>query len=237
MKKISTIGVGLVAFLVSLMALGSIALAAGEGQVVGTKHDLSGGGTPVCESCHVAHDSSGDFLWARAPNTSGGTFRGLRPLCYSCHDGTITGTGLYVFGASTQSHKVEPLASGKSPEGKDCDRCHDPHDNSKIKFLTVTAGANVCANASPCHGTKEGHDDHPVNSLTNLPLLRSWDPAATPPVVGTRLWDTTGTSVVASGPGYIKCETCHSPHGGLTEKLNTMATAQDALCNNCHPSS
>jgi predicted CXXCH cytochrome family protein len=232
-EKFITASVGLLAFVVSLMALGSIALAADKGNVIDSKHDLSAGGAPVCENCHVPHDASGDFLWARTPSTNGGQFSGLKTFCYSCHDGVVAGEQ-YVFSTSTFSHEVKPLASGQSLSGEDCDRCHDPHDNSKTKFLTVTAGANVCANASPCHGTKEGHRDHPVNSPTDLPLLRSWDPAAIPPVVGTRLWDTTGTSVVASGPADMKCETCHSPHGALTKKLNTMTMAGSALCTNCH---
>jgi predicted CXXCH cytochrome family protein len=231
--KIITAGVGVLAFLMALMALGSIALAADKGQVIGSAHDLSAGGTPVCENCHVPHSASGDFLWFKTPSTNGGQFSGLKPLCFSCHDGIVAG-GQYAFSTSTFSHKVEPLAAGGSPNGKDCDRCHDPHDNSKTEFLTVTAGANVCANASPCHGTKEGHEDHPVNGTTDLPLLRLWDPAATPPVVGTRLWDTTGTSVVPTGSAYMKCETCHSPHGALTEQLNTMTMQASALCLNCH---
>jgi predicted CXXCH cytochrome family protein len=45
--------------------------------------------------------------------------------------------------------------------------------------------------------------------------------------------------VVATGSGYVKCLTCHAPHGAAGEALTTMPTksAADAsapLCQNCH---
>ena len=230
-RRIGIAGSGFTVLLVWLLALGSVALAADKEHVIGTPHDLSGGLVPVCESCHISHGASGDFLWARVSNTGGGAFSGLKALCYGCHDGSVASSGLYVFSTSPSvySHKVTPLGSGEAPHGDDCDRCHDPHDNSNAKFLALAVDANVC---STCH--PRGEHSHPIDIQTDYPLVRSWDPAATPPVVGTRLWNTTGTVAVATGSAYIKCETCHTPHGSLTRELNTMSGTGGALCINCH---
>jgi len=230
-RRIAIASSGFMVLLVSLLALGSVASAANKDNVIGSLHDLSGGRVPVCESCHVSHGASGDFLWARTLNTGGGAFSGLEALCYGCHDGSVTSSGSYVFSTSPSvySHKVTPLGSGETPQGDDCDRCHDPHDDSNGKFLVVRADANVC---SACHQT--GEHSHPLDVQTDYPLVRSWDPAATPPVVGTRLWNTTGTVVVATGSAYIKCETCHTPHGAHTQELNAMSDSGGVLCINCH---
>jgi predicted CXXCH cytochrome family protein len=230
-RSIGVAGAGFVLLVVLVLALGSVALAAGGEQVIGSAHDLSGGNGSPCSSCHVSGDASRGFLWAVTPNTGGGAFSGLKAVCYSCHDGSVTSTGSYVFStrSSVYSHEVTPLESGAAPLGDDCDRCHDPHDDSNTKFLSVTGGADVC---SDCHDT--GEHAHPMDVQTDFPLLRSWDPAATPPMVGTRLWDAAGTAVRTTGSAYIKCETCHAPHGAVTEELNTLTDKGGALCINCH---
>ncbi len=68
---------------------------------------------------------------------------------------------------------------------------------------------------------------------------------------GTRLWnddtlyynvspgDDTPNFVETSGPGDIRCMTCHTPHAGQGEELTAMATSEAAtshspICENCH---
>jgi predicted CXXCH cytochrome family protein len=52
---------------------------------------------------------------------------------------------------------------------------------------------------------------------------------------GTRLWTPDGLSVSSvPATAQMKCLTCHTPHGGVNENLNTMSTSNSALCVNCH---
>lgn len=135
------------------------------------------------------------------------------------------------FDAGLSQHQVSA-----GTRGQDCDRCHDPHRNT-WKFTTLSqTNANLC---SACHGMNTGAD-HPVdvNDTASLPADRVWDPLARD-FSGTRLWNSTGTALVASGPGYLKCLTCHAPHGGSGQYLNTLplSSATDStspLCQNCH---
>lgn len=216
-------GVGILTLLVATSAHAS------PGDVVDTKHNLGSANNPVCFVCHSPHDAKGSYLWARPV----GAGAGMKPLCYSCHDGTVTSTGSYAFDASKIQHEVSP---GK--KGQDCDRCHDPHRNT-WKFTTLTqTNADLC---TACHG-KGGSNNHPIDKPADAyqPTDRVWDPKGSPAdTSGTRLWDAAGTTIVTSGPGYIKCLTCHAPHGAVNGTLNTMAikSATDAsapLCQNCH---
>ena len=67
-------------------------------EVAGTKHDVSSPGVSPCTYCHVPRDTQGALLWARSPNDVG-RFSGLKTLCFSCHDGTVTTVGTYAFDA------------------------------------------------------------------------------------------------------------------------------------------
>ena len=199
----------------------------GPGEIVNSKHNLGSPGSPACLACHQPHNAKGSYLWARAV----GAGSGLRPLCYSCHDGSVTSVGSEAFNPNLSQHVV----SGGT-KGQDCDRCHDPHRNT-WKFTTLTStNADVC---SACHGLNTGND-HPVNvnDTAWLPADRVWDPVAND-LSGTRLFDSTGTSLVTSGPGYVKCLTCHAAHGGSGASLNTMpltsaTNSTSPLCQNCH---
>ncbi|MDA8187082.1 MAG: hypothetical protein M0T85_02935 [Dehalococcoidales bacterium] len=216
---------------VAVMTLFAAAVAyAGPGDVIGTKHNLGSAGNPACLVCHTPHDAKGSYLWAR--NVGSGS--GLKPLCYSCHDGTVTNTGSYAFDATKYQHPVTP-----GSKGQDCDRCHNPHSNT-WKFLTLSqTNADLC---TTCHG-KSGSNNHPIDVLADKwpPTDQVWDPKATPTpdFSGTRLWDSAGTTVVTTGSGYVKCLTCHNPHGASTNTLNTMPTSSatdgsSPLCQNCH---
>lgn len=97
-----------------------------------------------------------------------------------------------------------------------CTSCHDPHDNTNGKFLTVpnTASA-LCVS---CHA-KSGWNssDHKLSNAT-------WKG------IGTNPWPhSTGTTVAANA-----CESCHRPHsaGGRKGLLNTLS--EEGNCNPCH---
>jgi predicted CXXCH cytochrome family protein len=229
-KKISIASVAFViAFLVSLLALSSIALATGYGGVSGTVHNV---GSDVCGSCHIPHQAKGAYLWAKDPK---GTSSGIKPLCYSCHDGIVADTGQYVFDSSKYSHDV-------TTTGVDCSTCHNPHDNTNTKFLTLANhSSNLC---STCHGAASGEHQigahsHPVDESMTQRLSKPIFTVNTTDWVtvtaGTRLYNSTTDQVVAAGAqGLVKCKSCHTPHGAVNANLNTMANTGSALCTNCH---
>ena len=221
--------------IVAVGALGT-ALAAGVGyagftDIYGSAHDTGSPGSPTCQQCHIPHQAQAPYLWARPPHPS---MSGLQSLCFSCHDGTVTNVGQFISDTSYESHDVNP-----GVEGQDCDRCHEPHQGDNWKFVADTIptsyrDANLC---SLCHNTGFSH---PQDQLTNAPVDRTWDPYAAPvDFSGTRLFDSAGTSVVAAGEGYIKCGTCHVPHGAVgNSQLNSMANSDseghEPICENCH---
>jgi hypothetical protein len=164
--------VGLV-FVLVLVAFTGTALAAysftthtvDHSMVSGSKHDVSASGGNPCDSCHVPHGAEGPFLWSRgASELTGSGVDGtntdtgapgqyssdIKPLCYSCHDGTqVFGSGslltvgsLTVFSENghfnhrtTAASYVPAGSSTPTGPGQDCDRCHDPHDDSYWDFL------------------------------------------------------------------------------------------------------
>ncbi len=214
------------AFLAALtLFVGAVAYA-GTGDVLGTKHNTGSPGNPACNVCHTPHDAKGSYLWAR----SVGAGAGLKPLCYSCHDGSVTKKVDVAFDATKVQH---PATAGT--KGQDCDRCHDSHAKTYMFTTLSNLGANMC---SSCHG-KTGSVNHPIDVVdaNALPTARAFDPSLN--ITGTVLFDQAGSVVVTSGSGYIKCLTCHASHGTVNDKLTTMATtsaadASSPLCQNCH---
>ncbi len=200
-----------------------------EKDVTGTPHDVATPGNPPCVSCHIPRDSGGQVLWSNDPRDDSG-FSGLKPLCFSCHDGTVTTVGTYAFDTTRSEHPRTP-----SVKQKDCDLCHDPHEEGAGKFVKVDGGADLCRE---CH-ERAGPSDHPVDVDTRpkgiVPRDATWD-AAQGDFTGTRLFDPSGT-----GPGYeVKCLSCHAPHGGEPDtSINTIElggshTPFMTLCQNCH---
>ena len=216
------------AFVVLLVGAGVVL--GQQKNVAGTKHDVASPDTPACVYCHVPADPEGKALWEGKPNDSG-AFSGLKPLCFSCHDGTVSVLrSSYVFDPGRPEHLSKPGA-----RGQDCDRCHDPHDTGYGKFLKLPGGAMFCRN---CH-FRAGPTDHPIDvdpaDTGRVPLDRDWDPTHGD-FSGTRLWNAEGT-----GPGnLVKCLSCHSPHGGQPgTEINTIAFSPVdesylPLCGNCH---
>jgi hypothetical protein len=160
-RKFSLITVALVVFLFVLMAFASTAMAsynftthtADHSMVSGSVHDKSTQTNPnPCDSCHIPHGANPNagFLWksALSSNTNGGATTGgvtsnddagmssdIKPLCYSCHDGTIATTGMATaFSATHSNHRTRSLTVYGS-SGRDCDLCHDPHDDTNKNYL------------------------------------------------------------------------------------------------------
>ena len=136
------------------------------------KHNVASEGSNPCEYCHIPHGATGAYLWAEPLSAStlgtGAATQGtnvdqaasgktpygsdIKPLCYSCHDGTLvlvssTNTkGLTtVFSANHFNHRTQGastlawsggvVTANPVGPGKDCDRCHDPHDNTTGNYL------------------------------------------------------------------------------------------------------
>ncbi|HLB26997.1 MAG TPA: cytochrome c3 family protein [Dehalococcoidia bacterium] len=214
-----------------LLAVGVGGVLGEEKNVSGTKHDVATGGTPPCVYCHIQRDGAGELLYARDPN-SVGSYSGLKPLCFSCHDGTVAPLKSFVFDLTRPDHPSSP-----GVRGQDCTRCHDPHESGYGKFLKLPGGADFCRN---CH-FRAGPTDHPVDIEAAAAGIRPadshWDPESGD-FSGTRLWNAAGT-----GPGgFVKCLSCHSPHGAEPDTaINTVAVSpwdrsSMPLCQSCHGS-
>ncbi|MBI5288616.1 MAG: hypothetical protein HY873_06555 [Chloroflexi bacterium] len=207
---------------VTLIMLGTSTTLGEDRRISGTQHDVAIPGTPVCMYCHIPHAANAETLWASKPNMTG-AFSGLRPLCFSCHDGTVTSLGSFAFDLARPLHMRSP-----GVVGADCDRCHDAHGTPYAKFLKLPGAADFCQG---CHAVA-GPVNHPVDidarSLGIEPQDSSWNPYAGD-FHGTRLWSEDGT-----GPGdYMKCLSCHATHGGEPDtSFNTMPSG--SLCTNCH---
>jgi predicted CXXCH cytochrome family protein len=280
-KKIRLFSVALVVFVVVLMVFAGTALASynmtthtkDHSAVIGSVHDVTRADPTAnpCDNCHIPHGAKGSFLFSRAPKAitvTAGSTSDLEPLCYSCHDGQIASVGLTtVFSTTHENHRTTAASTlgstgAATGPGKDCDRCHDPHDDGNTKFLiyeryssktklytTFVTGGNVCAN---CHsgnvdpssgGASTNGMNHKTNivpSAASVPTDGIWGMTSSgPDYSGTRLFDpTTHLVMLPDNPNYataqVHCETCHSPHGADNDTLNTMSTSDSALCLNCH---
>lgn len=218
--------------LVGLLLLGGVKVVLGETkQVAGTKHDVATPGTEPCIYCHVPRTDGEEILWA-SDTSAGGAVSGMKVLCFSCHDGTVTWEGMYAFYPHKTMHVRE-----SGVKGRDCDLCHDPHESPYGKFLKVQGAANFCQS---CH-TGSGANDHPYDVAARAagvePEDTTWDPD-NGDFGGTRLFNSDGT-----GPGdYVKCLSCHATHGGVPDTaFNTMPLGAShdeflPLCMNCHAS-
>jgi predicted CXXCH cytochrome family protein len=184
----------------------------------------------VCIYCHVPRDAAGQLLWPNGLPNPESDFAGLKRLCFSCHDGTVTAERSYVFNPGRPDH-----VRSAGVTGQDCDRCHDAHGTQNRKFLRIPDDANFCWN---CH-FRAGPADHPVGvdafAAGMHPLDTGFNPK-TGDYSGTRLWNETGT-----GPGSrVMCLTCHNPHGGQPNTLITTVEYDSeggsfqALCRSCH---
>jgi predicted CXXCH cytochrome family protein len=225
-----TLGVILAAALLVITG-GPQAVLSEHKDVADTQHNVASPGVPACVYCHVPRDAAGQLLWPGGQPDKDGPLSGLKRLCFSCHDGTVTQERSFVFNAERPEHVRTPGA-----RGQDCDRCHDAHGAGNKKFLRFPDEANFCRN---CH-FRAGPTDHPIGVDAAAAGIEPADSHFAPKegdYNGTRLWDATGT-----GPGTrVMCMTCHNPHGGApgTKMLTVQASEQEgyfqALCLSCHP--
>jgi predicted CXXCH cytochrome family protein len=263
-KKMMLVSAALVVFVVVLMAFASIASAASgdHSNVLGTDHDLAVAGENPCEYCHLPHGAAGEFLWPTAPSTNPGatavgasSSTAIKPLCYSCHDGTPTSVGLTtVFDPTKANHRTKAASTIRSSTGlpygpgRDCDLCHDPHEVQSRHFIryqrigrttVLELGGNICAS---CHSGSNGGMANHANNVDPLlaptastPTDQVWDPALLD-FSGTRLFNPVSHYVDNAAGSVVHCETCHTPHGSLTDEdsINAMSTEDSALCINCH---
>ena len=199
-KKIKLFSVALVVFVVVLVAFAGTALAATytpglHSNVVDSVHNL-GTVDDVCTECHLPHgaNASAEYLWALTPQTvslPSGDTSDIISLCYSCHDGTGGNTigDNTVFATGANYHPLVSYENNSNKGGKDCDRCHDPHENStqrpnfiRYKRISTSAtatylilGPDICAS---CHtgnvsgGTPHGGtgpaNDHPIDAAGSV---------------------------------------------------------------------
>jgi len=209
----------------------------GRAGVGGSKHDMyfNGRGAiqEICWYCHIPHNAAGDKIWSDWGNEAqlmGGPSTTIGNMCYTCHDGTVTDIGQNtVFNNSLQQHKIS--------SGRDCDMCHDPHDDTNGKFMKVAESQNsYCAS---CHNSvvnAGGLGDH--TGLGNHPSY------ATSPSAGVH---NTGAGCnvchsVEEGPKFYSCYRCHDKgHSAVmystAEISNPILKADNTdsqLCGGCH---
>jgi len=183
----------------------------------------------VCTECHLPHgaNASAGYLWAQAPQTvalATGQSSDIISLCYSCHDGTggtTIGDDTVFANSTTTGATIHPLTSyenNKNKGGKDCDRCHDPHEDSTqrpnfIRYYqfgsttkTMILGPDVCASChsgnvsgNTPHGASAPANDHPIDANGSITMAVSkgsvinpnmvvYDPSTTTPTPGTRMF-------------------------------------------------
>jgi hypothetical protein len=268
-KKIRLFSVALVVFVVVLMAFAGSALASynmsthtvDHSAVITSPHNVTPGSGNPCDSCHIPHSAKGAFLFARTPGTGAasqvtgnddtGVTTAIKPLCYSCHDGTIASLGVStVFSTTHSNHRTRSAAALTSSgtaygPGRDCDLCHDPHDDGNTKFLkyeryssrsstwsTITGGGNFCAschsgNVDPASGgaatNSMNHRTNLVPSTASTPTDKIWAPAAGD-YSGTRLFDPTSHLVSTDPTAQVNCGTCHTPHGADPDATAEMTS-------------
>lgn len=205
-----------------------------QGMVSGSEHDVAASAFPsgvsVCETCHLPHDASGESLWGQGPRPTEESFSGSAPLCYSCHDGTVTSAGAYVFDSDAGQHPTTP---GKVSE--DCDMCHDAHVPDYGNFILFPSAANLCR---ACHARSYDrfHSSNVDAAAAGYaPVDDSWNPNEGD-FSGSRLW---GADGLQRGD-YLKCLSCHAAHGAvsdtslLTMRYRDETSTVSPLCRNCH---
>ncbi len=277
-KRIVLLNTVLALCVALVLAMAGVALASynyashssDHSMVAGSAHDVTRtvAGANPCDNCHIPHSAKGTFLFARSqsgvggfdsPANDPGVSSSIEPICYSCHDGTgvNNGTGLATVFSPQHTNHPTHSASSKDPSGtaygagRDCDLCHDPHDDGNTSFLRyeqvvegkwmpVSVGGTFCAS---CHSEEaEMPRNHAVGvppgrdgTVSHLPVDSVWSPAAND-YSGARLYDPGSHLVSIATNAVVECGSCHTPHGaepsatiGNTpyHSLNTMRSGPD----------
>lgn len=194
-----------------VLVLALFPAAAAQAQILGSKHDLSSGGTnaykgsssQTCIYCHTPHSAGTNQvpLWNRSLQATGFTMYtsatlnstvGAQPgavsrACLSCHDGVGT-PALY----TGVTGLLKPI-TGTAVLGTDLSNDHP---------VALTVGAV------------------PVDPGIRAPS--TW--SATLPLFGTNR-------------DQLECSTCHDPHNrgaALAGKFLRVSNTSSALCTTCH---
>jgi hypothetical protein len=145
-----------------IAAMGAVALAltmvtsgqAGKGDIFGGDHDTGTPGSPTCAQCHTPHKAEGMYLWANVPYSPYAGESEILPLCFSCHDGSVTSDGSYFVDADHNhpqgtvmydpdhvpgtgdefpitEHGAYETSCKKCME-PDCGKCHDAHSDAWV---------------------------------------------------------------------------------------------------------
>lgn len=182
------------------------------------------GASLLCLSCHDGTIALGEVLSRATPITMGGgpisgnallgsNLSDDHPVSF-VYDAALVALRGELAAPSTlvKPSKVRLDATGQLQ----CTACHDPHDDTNGKFLTVANTASALCQTCHLKNYWAGSDHR--NST------KTWNGAGTNP------WPhTSGTTVAANA-----CENCHRPHtaGGAKRLLNYAA--EEANCYTCH---
>lgn len=185
-----------------------------KSQVIGTVHDINGGG---CKSCHAAHNgavtnggtqaASGQILlWARTFSTQ--TFG-----VYSSPSMKNTPTEVGGSGAldNTQTRMYSLL----------CLSCHDGV-TSGTSVTFANPGVNQVGNPTSSFGLS---NDHPINLSHNPTTQPSLQPVATVTTAGIPLYGANNS---------VQCASCHEAHSQANTRFLRLPVSGSALCLKCH---
>jgi predicted CXXCH cytochrome family protein len=191
------------------------------------------GATALCEFCHAPHKYTAltnqpPLLWniqvrpgpfqtyssssfegqatIRDPSvaspSNGAAYYTL--LCLSCHDGTVTETGL-IRKVSTIGNATGTLSGRSLTSVAGLSNDHPVDFTYSASLATTDGGLQIPNEGTSVAVARVG--------AANLPLFK----------------DQPGDV-----SGRLECATCHNPHNNSNGKFLRMANAQSALCLNCH---
>ena len=210
-----------------MIATGFIVIAGAVAQagVVGSKHDLSSGGSSpykttgtneVCVFCHTPHAASSSVpLWNRSASTATYTMynsttmdmtaasapQGVSAACLSCHDGTVAFDSLL----------NKPGSGSGAPSG----------------WTWNAAGNTMTSSTSP--NARLGSDlsnDHPISVTYDA----TKDPAFVIPASGA----VNGLPLFGAGRNQVECSSCHNVHDNTNAPFLRTTNGGSALCLKCH---
>jgi len=163
---------------------------------------------------------------------------GTREMCLSCHDGSVRDTRDKI--CNDPGHRIGNIPSDrvKIPENfpldnngaMQCSTCHTPHaikykKETLVEFF-LRASNKDSSLCKRCHISTTGGittGNHPVAIESNT--------------VPSEIIDA-GGKFGSEKPNEIICETCHIPHGGITNKLLVLSVKDSGtgsvLCEACH---
>lgn len=187
----------------------------------------------VCNNCHVPHNAKGKRIWARNLSEN---FGGVRQLCNSCHDGTLSqsinpddpnsqaSSGIMsVFGSQYETHVMHAVANinGETVYYDEEFFVLDPNDTDNahpgLEGWDRGGEGFYCGSCHNVHKQPEGNE-------TNGDYLRAktgdvGEPGNRAPFCR-QCHDPVKKQISHFYAG--KCEACHHPHEGYKKADATM---------------